>query len=78
MRLEKSYITPIHKKDDNQDPKNYCPVSLTSILFKIMESIIKDHLLKYLKDNNILSNKQHGSLPRRSSLVITKRFRPVD
>ena len=67
MRLEKSYITPIHKKDDNQDPKNYC-----------MESIIKDHLLKYLKDNNILSNKQHGSLPRRSSLVITKRFRPVD
>ena len=28
-----------------------------------MESIIKDHLLKYLKDNNLPSNKQYGFLP---------------
>ena len=34
-----------------------------------MESIIKDHLLKYLKDNNILSNKQYGFLPGRSTVL---------
>ena len=76
-RLEKSYVTPIHKNDDKKDPENYCPVSLTTILFKIMESIIKYHLLEYLKDN-ILSNKSYGSLHGRSSLVITKCFRTVD
>ena len=34
-----------------------------------MESIIKDHLLKYLKDNNILSNKQYGFLPGWSTVL---------
>ena len=66
---ERANITPIYKKDDKKDPENYCPVSLTSILCKIMESIIKDHLLKYLKDNNILSNKQYGFFPGRSTVL---------
>ena len=62
--------TLIYKKDDKKDPENYCLVSLTSILCKIMESIIKGHLLKYLKDNNFLSNKQHGFLPGRSTVLL--------
>ena len=56
---KRAKITP---KMIKKDPESYCPVSLTSILCKIMESIIKDHLLKYLKDNNILSNKQDDPL----------------
>ena len=62
-------ITPIYKKDDKKDQKKYRPVILTSILCKIMESIIKDHVLKYLKDNNILSNRQYGFLPGRSTVL---------
>ena len=50
-------ITPIFKKDDKKDPANYCPVRLTSILCKVMESIPKDHLLDFVRENNILSNK---------------------
>ena len=46
---ESANITPIYKKDDKRDPENYCPISLTSILCKIMESIIKDHLLNISK-----------------------------
>ena len=45
IRLERANITPIYKKDDKKDPESYCLVSLASILCKIMESIIKDHLL---------------------------------
>ena len=63
---KRAKITP---KMIKKDPESYCPVSLTSILCKIMESIIKDHLLKYLKDNNILSNKQYGFLPGRSTVL---------
>ena len=66
---KRANITPIYKKDDKKDPENYCLVSLISILCKIMESIIKYHFLKYLKDNNILSNKQYGFLPGRSTVL---------
>ena len=66
---KRANITPIYKKDDKKDPENYCLVSLVSILCKIMESIIKYHFLKYLKDNNILSNKQYGFLPGRSTVL---------
>ena len=66
---KRANITPIYKKDDKEDPESYRPISLTSILCKIMESIIKDHLLKYLKDNNILSNKQYRFLPGRSTVL---------
>ena len=64
---KRANITLTYKKDDN--PENYCWVSLTSILCKTMESIIKDHLLKYLKDNNILLNKQYEYLPGRCTVL---------
>jgi len=35
-------ITPLYKKDSRSDPGNYRPVSLTSIVCKLMESIIRD------------------------------------
>ena len=34
-----------------------------------MESIIKDHSLKYLKDNNVDSNKQYRFLLHRSTVL---------
>ena len=62
-------ITPIFKKADKKDPENYRPVSLTSILYKVMESILKDYILDFLCKNNILSNKQYGFLPGRSTIL---------
>ena len=48
-------------------PKKYHIVSLTSILGKIMDSIIKDHLL--LKDKNIVLSKQYGFLLERFTVL---------
>ena len=62
-------ITPIFKKGDKKDSKNYRPVSWTSILCKVMESILKDYILDFLCKNNILSNKQYGFLPGRSTIL---------
>ena len=60
-------ITPIFKKGVSSDPSNYRPVSLTSVCCKVLESIINDNLIKYLKDHSIISKTQHGFLKRRST-----------
>ena len=53
-------ITPIFKKGKSTESSNYRPISLTSNCCKVMESIIKDQLLDYLKSNNLISRQQHG------------------
>ena len=63
-------VSPIFKKKGSKmSPGNYRPVSLTSIASKIMQSIIRDSLLLYLKENSILSNKQFGFLGGRSTIL---------
>ena len=62
-------VTPIHKKGSRTDPSNYRPVSLTSQVCKVLETIVRKHILKHLADNNILSDKQHGFREGRSCLT---------
>ena len=63
-------VTAIYKQKGNKhDAGNYRPISLTSIACRLMESIIRDSLLKFLKDNNLLSNRQFGFLGGRSTLL---------
>ena len=62
-------VAPIHKKGDRTDPSNYRPISLTSQVCKILESIVRAHVLEHLKNNNILRDEQHGFRERRSCLT---------
>ena len=55
-------ITPLYKKDAKCLPSNYIPISLTSIICKIMESIKKDDLMSYICNNNISTSLQHEFL----------------
>jgi hypothetical protein len=57
------------KKGDSSLPSNYRPISLTVAASKAMELIVKDHVMAFLKDNNLISTKQHGFLSRRSTLT---------
>lgn len=65
----KANVTPIYKKGAKNLAENYRPISLTSIVCKIMEKIVKDSLLKHLVDNDLLSTKQFGFLPGRSTIL---------
>ena len=62
-------VAPIHKKGDRTDPSNYRPISLTSQVCKVLESIVRAHVLEHLKNNNILRDEQHGFRERRSCLT---------
>jgi len=57
-------VTLIYKKGRKEDPGNYKPVSLTSVLGKIMEGITK-----HLKDNQGIRPSQHGFMKGRSCLT---------
>ena len=59
-------ITPLHKKGEKEFASNYRPISLTSIVCKVMESIIKDGILAYMVSNKLLTNLQHGFVPGKS------------
>jgi len=62
-------VTPLFKKGDPSKPGNYRPVSLTSVVGKLLESIIVDKLTGYLEANNLLKNTQHGFRRHRSCLT---------
>jgi hypothetical protein len=53
-------VTPIYKKGKRTDVTNYRPISLTSIICKIMEKLIRNALLHHLISEKILSDYQHG------------------
>lgn len=59
-------VTPLYKSGDKLDPRNYRPVSLTSICCKIAEKIIVAELLQHALNNEIIPKEQHGFLPGRS------------
>ncbi|GAB0178592.1 mitochondrial enolase superfamily member 1 [Grus japonensis] len=42
---------PIYKKGQKEDPRNYKPVSLTSVLGKVMEQIILSAIMWHVQDN---------------------------
>ena len=61
-----AYVSPIFKKGNKSDPKNYQPVSLTSLICKMMEHILVSQIMKHLQSYNILSEVQCGFRPYHS------------
>ena len=59
-------IVPIFKKGNRQDPGNYRPVSLTSVVCKILESLIRDTIYQHFSENHLWADCQHGFRPKRS------------
>ena len=60
-------IVPIFKKGDKSNCKNYRPISLTSTLSRLFESILHHKITCYLLDHSLLSSSQYGFLTGRSS-----------
>ena len=61
------------KQGNRQQPSNYRPISLTSIVSKLFEQIVNSNIMKHLETNNILSDHQYGFRHSRSceTLLIT-------
>ena len=57
-------VVPVHKKGSKSNVMNYRPISLTSLIVKTQERIIRDELM--LRCSNDIDSRQHGFLPRKS------------
>ena len=57
-------VVPIHKKGGKDDIKNYRPISLTCLVMKLFERILKEELL--LRTSHLLDSRQHGFLNLKS------------
>jgi len=69
-------ITAIYKKGKKSDVGNYRPISLTCIVCKVMEAIIRDKITKHFTDNQIFTDRQFGFLKGRST--VTQLLRILD
>ncbi|KAK3099864.1 hypothetical protein FSP39_010887 [Pinctada imbricata] len=66
---KKAQISAIYKKGDKSQAGNYRPVSLTSTVCKVMESIVREHIIKHMKNNDLFSDKQYGFISGRSTTL---------
>ena len=55
----------IYKNGNNKELLNYRPVSLTSIICKICEKVIKRPWTEYLEREGIITDRQFGFRTRR-------------
>ena len=62
-------ITALFKKGDKSDPGNYRPVSLTSVICKIMEKLIREMIVAHMIKNQLFSKKQFGFISGRSTTL---------
>jgi ribonuclease P/MRP protein subunit RPP40 len=61
-------VIPIFKTGNRGNVANYRPVSLTSQLCKVFESIIRDEMVSFLDKFKLIRNSQHGFRKGRSCL----------
>ena len=60
-------ISAIFKKGKRSLASNYRPVSLTSTICKIFETIIRDHITEHMNNEDLFSDKQFGFMGGRST-----------
>ena len=62
-------ITPVFKKGSRKLVSNYRPISLTSLIVKVLEKLIRGWIQTHLDHNEILRGTQHGFRSGRSCLT---------
>src|SRR6218665_931811 len=68
-------IMPLFKKGNRSYPCKYRKVSLTSVMCKVKERIVKDNIVvEYLNEYNVIKGSQHGFTRGRSCLTNMLKF----
>ncbi|KAF2353005.1 Reverse transcriptase domain [Trinorchestia longiramus] len=66
---KRANVTSIFQKGNKQIPNNYRPISLTSVISKTIEKLLKVRITKHLNDQNLINETQHGFREKCSCLT---------
>ena len=59
LEWKEANIIPLFKKGSRNKSVNYRPVSLTSVICKLLETIIRDHMMDFLIKHKLINPSQH-------------------
>ena len=62
-------MIPLLYKGSRNNYVNYRPVSLTSVICKLLEKIIRDHMMDFIIQHKLINTSQHGFLKASSCLT---------
>ena len=62
-------VVPIFKKGSRKELENYRPISLTSLVGKLLEKIVKDGIQEHLDQHKLILDSQHGFRTGKSCLT---------
>ena len=71
VEWKEANIIPLFRKGSRNKLENYRPVSLISMICKLLERLSKDHMVDFLVRHKLLNPSQHGFLKERSCLTST-------
>ena len=71
-------VVSIFKFDDKSLPKTYRLISLTSIICKCLEELIKNATVALKENNNLFSTNQHGFIRERSFVTQVSEYIHVE
>jgi hypothetical protein len=63
-------VRPIFLDGDKQNVKNYRPISITSLVGKMLERFVRDNSSEFLEANKVIPPQQHGFRARRSCTTL--------
>ena len=63
-----AHVCAIFKKNDPHDASNYRPISLLSVLSKVLERIIHKHVFNFFLQHNVITSLQSGFVPKDSTV----------
>ncbi len=69
LEWKEANIIPLLKKCSRNKSVNYRPVRLTSVISKLLETIIRDHMMDFLVKHKLINPSQHVFLKARSCLT---------
>ena len=69
LEWKEANIIPLLNSFSRNKSVNYRPVRLASVICKVLESIIRDHMMDFLIKHKLINPSQHGFLKAKSCLT---------
>ena len=67
---KRAIVVPIHKSGDISSIKNYRPITLCSVVGKLLERVVTNRMIGYMREVGLISKQQHGFVAGRSCTTL--------